>query len=188
MHQTPACDSEWMWADKPYSYLQAWLDIQRDETILQMTRREIEKRWKWGSSRVTKFFRLLEKDGLMECVLDEQANKPKKKVLRTKVQPEGMKEKRPPRTKVEQVNKPEKEPYGDNGNVYLTSDELNKIVRAYGETKTFSMIGQLDRYKHVAKYESHYLTILSWIRKEKNKMTTKEQRNVEQLKEWMAKQ
>ena len=58
--------------------------------------------------------------------------------------------------------------FGEYGNVLLTQDEYNKLVAEYGEEFTKQKIQDLDLYigskgRH---YKSHYMTILTWIKKD----------------------
>ena len=87
------------------------------------------------------------------------------------------------------MNKPENETFGILENVLMTPKEYEKLLSLYGEWKAHKMIDDLSLYLPKAKrhYDSHYLTILNWIRREQQK-GSKENRNVEQLKEWMVKE
>lgn len=63
-----------------------------------------------------------------------------------------------------------KSAYGEFKNVLMTTDEYEKLLDAYGDVKTESYIERLDLYvggnKAGKNYTSHYLTILSWMRKD----------------------
>jgi hypothetical protein len=64
-----------------------------------------------------------------------------------------------------------KDKYGDF--VYLTKDEYKKLQDQFGETGTQDRIKTMNDYAHqigqakfIAKYKSHYHTLLNWARRE----------------------
>ena len=73
--------------------------------------------------------------------------------------------------------KPKKNIYGANNNVLLTDEEFEKLKNKFPDYQT--RIDDLSFYlsSKGAKYESHYMTILSWARKEnkQTKVVTKNQ-------------
>lgn len=62
-------------------------------------------------------------------------------------------------------------------NVYMTEEQYNKIVEEYWRALTEDYINRLNNYigqnKKWAKYTNHYLTILTWMRKAKEKKKEK---------------
>lgn len=62
-------------------------------------------------------------------------------------------------------------------NVYMTEEQYNKIVEEYWRQLTEDYINRLNNYigqkKKWAKYTDHYLTILTWMRKAKEKKKEK---------------
>ncbi len=69
----------------------------------------------------------------------------------------------------EKETKVNKNRYGEY--VLLTTDEFNKLKEQFGEVKTQDKIENLDLYigSKGKKYKSHYMTILSWDKKDNNK-------------------
>ena len=66
--------------------------------------------------------------------------------------------------------KEEKRAHGEYGNVKLTDAEHEKLIAEYGTEKARRYLSNLDEYIGYkgAKYKSHYLTIKSWIRRDKD--------------------
>ena len=64
---------------------------------------------------------------------------------------------------------PVKSPYGELNNVFLFSDEYQKLIDRFGEKSTTGRINKLSTYigSKGDKYKSHYATILNWARDEK---------------------
>lgn len=73
----------------------------------------------------------------------------------------------------EKEEKPTKHKYGEYNNVLLTDDELQKLKTEYSDYE--ERIDDLSFYmaSKGAKYKSHYLTILSWARKEEKEKQQK---------------
>lgn len=59
--------------------------------------------------------------------------------------------------------------------VFITREEHQKLTDKLGEEKTKEMIGALNNYigSKGKQYKSHYHTILTWVRMEKNKKRSK---------------
>lgn len=88
--------------------------------------------------------------------------------------------------------KPEKHQYGEYKHVLLSDDELNKLMKEYGETETLEAIKFLDEYMEMKTYsvKSHYLAMRKWVFRavsdEKNKSSRSVGNNHERdiLNEW----
>lgn len=69
--------------------------------------------------------------------------------------------------KADRVSKPQKQAYGENGNVLLTEEEYNKLIDKHGAEDTAAAIEKLDIYllepKNKKKYKSHYAAMLNWV-------------------------
>ncbi|OGG65160.1 hypothetical protein A2Z56_02615 [Candidatus Kaiserbacteria bacterium RIFCSPHIGHO2_12_45_16] len=67
----------------------------------------------------------------------------------------------------EKTPKPEKKAYGEFKNVFLTDDELTKLVEALNMQAVEGLIEQLSCYMESKgkRYKSHYATIQVWARK-----------------------
>jgi len=83
----------------------------------------------------------------------------------------------PSKSKRKSIEKEKKNIYGANNNVLLTDEEFEKLKNKFPDYQT--RIDDLSFYlsSKGAKYESHYMTILSWARKEskQTKVVTKNQ-------------
>lgn len=66
------------------------------------------------------------------------------------------------------VNQDTSNNYGTNSLVSLTNDELVKLNTTYWTVAIKEMIERVDSYIYSTwkKYNSHYLTILNWIRRD----------------------
>ena len=64
-----------------------------------------------------------------------------------------------------------KKSFGVVGNVKLTEEEYQKLVKNYGKERTEDKIISFEANKDFSKYKNHYLTINNWLRKDavKNK-------------------
>lgn len=63
---------------------------------------------------------------------------------------------------------PPKKSFGEFSHVLLTDEQHEKLINEYGESKTALYILKLDEYIEQTgkKYNSHYITIKTWIRKD----------------------
>lgn len=71
--------------------------------------------------------------------------------------------------------KPEKQAYGEFGQVRLTEEEYTKLVQQLGKDEATALIEDLDGYVTSTgkKYKSHYATLLNWWRKDRSRGTGK---------------
>jgi len=80
---------------------------------------------------------------------------------------------------------------GEYRNVLLTDEEYTKLMADYGTTATGQYIVRLDEYieNKGTKYKSHYLTIKSWVRRDKGSNDTPggSERTIDEQLDRMAK-
>ena len=76
---------------------------------------------------------------------------------------------RPDKTRLEKDKEKDKDIYGEFKNVKLSSQEYEKLIDQFGEKATSEKIESLSSYvaSKGKKYSSHYATILTWERKNK---------------------
>ena len=113
--------------------------------------------------------------------------------------PVGKKEKKRVIGKKEKGNsRPLKQKFGEFLNVFLTTEEYEKLIKKFGVENTNDRIERLGAYlKSIGKpqkYDDHYATILSWARRDekegkggKGNLPTKYQTPEEHLKSYRAK-
>lgn len=63
----------------------------------------------------------------------------------------------------------EKKQYGEYGHVFLTDEQMEKLIDKFGEKRTNEMIEKMDIYVEGTgkKYKNYYSTALNWFKKEK---------------------
>ena len=87
--------------------------------------------------------------------------------------------------------KEKKSARGEYRNVLLTDEEYTKLMADYGTTATGQYIVRLDEYieNKGTKYKSHYLTIKSWVRRDKGSNDTPggSERTIDEQLDRMAK-
>jgi hypothetical protein len=109
-----------------------------------------------------------------ECVPPQNTHEctlyapPKSKVKDSKG--EGSEETRISATEIDSRKK-----YGEFKNVYLSSDEYDKLVKRLGLERAKDLIERLGAYmkSRRKKYDSHYATLLNWARDDDSKVTKK---------------
>lgn len=86
---------------------------------------------------------------------------------------------KPLHTKEKIQNKIQKKEYGEFKNVKLLEDEYEKLIAKLGPSATTKLIGELDLGigSKGYKYTSHYLTILNWDRRKKEKVVGEKEKN-----------
>lgn len=121
--------------------------------------------------------KLMEPDKKIACKNDKNANKKDKNVCNNeenacKNEQSKVKESKVNKSKESKV-KEEKKKYGDYGNVLLTDNEYNALRMNVNDYK--NKIKDLDYYigSTGREYKSHYMTILSWSRRDKFKNINK---------------
>jgi DNA-binding transcriptional regulator YhcF (GntR family) len=164
------------------------VEVKRGQTITSI--RQLCERWNWSNSKVTKFLKMLESDGMLSVKSDT------KKTLITidnydiyQVQEteETTQERQLSDTQATQkhTNKNEKNVKNEKKNKYadfvsMTQSDYEKLLEQFGEQGTKDRIDNLNLYKGSkgAKYKNDYLTILAWERK-----NTKQQKSKKAKKE-----
>ena len=89
---------------------------------------------------------------------------------------------------------PSKHKHGEFKKVLLLDDEYSKLIKKFGEVDAKERIERLDIYigsnKKGKNYKDHYLTILSWARKDEKNQTNKPMTRAEisddNLKKWVG--
>ena len=72
----------------------------------------------------------------------------------------------PTRARAKKPKPPEKQAFGENGNVSLTTEEYDRLCRKYGEEQTQKAIAFLDLYigaKGKDDYKDHNLAMQKWV-------------------------
>ena len=185
-----------MWKDKPFPKLQAWVDIllstnwkEKDFLVGNSTIKiergqfltsvdKLSNRWGWSRCKTRDFLNLLEADEMIVrkstskytviTVVNYDLYQSEKKEIDSKST--SNRHQIDITNKDNKVNKKEyKEKHLEF--VLLTKTEYKKLTDEYTKEKIDDYILRLNNYIFSSgkKYASHYLTILNWIRRDKEK-------------------
>lgn len=192
----------YLWSEKrKFSKFEAWVDIllmvNHEDVKVPLGNELIEvkrgsritsywklaERWQWSRTKATAFLKLLQVDGMLIVNSDT-----KKTVLtvvnydfyqdrETEKSHRKDTEKTPKRRNKNEKNEKKKD-YMEF--VSLTEEEYQKLIDQFGESGTQDKMERLNLYKGSTgrKYDSDYMTILSWERKNKKDAPEEKQREL----------
>lgn len=150
--------------------------IKRGQSILSLE--SWGKRWNWDKHKVRRFFKLLEKDLMIELKSDTvttQLTVCKYESYQDTCNTSATVTQRTRNTSatVTQLIEEEEERKEEKEEIYrafkhlkLTLDEFNKLDEVYLKEDIDSVLDKIENYKLNNKYTSLYLTSLNWLKKE----------------------
>lgn len=125
----------------------------------------------WCEEVVQKMHKLESKReaGKKAGIASGKARKQKKRTVVEQSFEQSLNNKENKGKKIKEINKENKVKHLDS--VFLTENEHQKLIKEFGETLTKLKIESLNDYMMSTgkKYKSHYHTILSWIKKDREK-------------------
>lgn len=163
--------------------------IKRGQSILSLE--SWGKRWNWDKHKVRRFFKLLEKDLMIELKSDtvttqltvckyESYQDTSNTIATVKQRTRNTSATVTQPIEEEEERKEEKEEiYRAFKHLKLTLNEFNKLDEVYLKEDIDSVLDKIENYKLNTKYSSLYLTSLNWLRKE---YKTKQEININQYK------
>lgn len=158
------------------------IEVKRGQKLTSI--RKLCERWGWSNTKVTKFLKLLETDGMITYFSDT------KKTLITIVNYSDWQDNENKKTSQKRhrnisetsqkhTNKNVKNDKECKEDIYIsvqhlsmTKIEYDKLVSIYGQEKVTNKIGYAENYAKLKNYKSLYLTLNNWLSSDAKKDQT----------------